>query len=121
METNAAQSLLDTELEETKQQNPTQVGDRQTVDMDSDLVGRPSSKISDVVNPSSVIIPDHHSFRHSVLPFSKVWGYAKLHRLVVWVSRKEGNHIERHVIWGGERGKEWYFNLFSDHNARRDS
>jgi hypothetical protein len=31
-----------------------------------------------------------HSNRHSVLPFSKTWGYARLHGMALWAGRKTG-------------------------------
>ena len=42
------------------------------------------------LSPASLGVKKHFSlYRHTVLPFSKTWGKAKLHGLAVWVKSQE--------------------------------
>lgn len=55
----------------------------------SDLIKSNNTKnmnIAPINNSEAPAVNQHFpSYRHSVLPFSKVWGVAKLHGLAVWV------------------------------------
>jgi hypothetical protein len=84
-------SLLNHELEESNRQELVKLIDTQAISASkSDTVKQPTSSLLDGINPSIVMTPDSHSYRHTVLPFSKMWGYARLHGLAVWVGRRTG-------------------------------
>jgi hypothetical protein len=82
-------AILDSGLDESKRRTWVQNNHIKILhDSETDDVTEPDDPSVDGVKTSIAMTPKSHSNRVSVLPFSKVWGYAKLHGLAVWVGRK---------------------------------